>query len=190
MGQNNFNEISGERVFEVLNKFYTYKYFDIDTNFKIDNILISPLNDWRDFVDENYLLTASQEQLKDQIISEKEKRILRVTGSAGSGKTLVLYDIVRSLTKENKNVVVIPCHTKIDAHGKLGKYLNFDAIGVGSMNHKTTDLSQANYIFVDEAQRMSKKQIDVLFQNFNMKILEKVIFFYDELQWLKVVKRD
>lgn len=73
-GTEQFNEISSERVFEVLKKFYTYKYFDINTNFKIDNILISPLNDWKDFVDENYLLTASQEQLKDQIISEKEKK--------------------------------------------------------------------------------------------------------------------
>lgn len=189
-GTEQFNEISSERVFEVLKKFYTYKYFDIDTNFKIDNILISPLNDWKDFVDENYLLTASQEQLKDQIISEKEKKILRVTGSAGSGKTLLLYDIVRSLTKENKNVVVIPCHTKIDAHGKLGKYLNFDAIGVGSMNHKTTDLSQANYIFVDEAQRMSKKQIERIISEFQHGNLEKVIFFYDELQWLKDSEKD
>lgn len=188
-GVEQFSEISSSRVFEVLKKFYTYKYFDIDTTFKVDNILISPLNDWKDFVDENYLLTENQEQIKSQILTEKEKKILRVTGSAGSGKTLVLYDVVRTLAQEGKNIVVIPCHTKNEAHSKLAEYLKFEAIGVGSMNHRNTDLSQANYIFVDEAQRMSKKQIDRIVSEFQHGNLEKVIFFYDELQWLKSGER-
>lgn len=188
-GVEQFSEISSARVFEVLKKFYTYKYFDIDTTFKVDNILISPLNDWKDFVDENYLLTENQEQIKSQILTEKEKKILRVTGSAGSGKTLVLYDVVRTLAQEGKNIVVIPCHTKNEAHSKLAEYLKFEAIGVGSMNHRNTDLSQANYIFVDEAQRMSKKQIDRIVSEFQHGNLEKVIFFYDELQWLKSGER-
>ena len=188
-GVEEFSEISSARVFEVLNKFYTYKYFDIDTTFKVDNILISPLNDWKDFVDENYLLTKNQEQVKSQILSAKEKKILRVTGSAGSGKTLVLYDVVRTLAQEGKKIIVIPCHTKIEAHSKLAEHLKFEAIGVGSMNHRNTDLSQANYIFVDEAQRMSKKQIDRIVSEFQHGNLEKVIFFYDELQWLKSGER-
>lgn len=189
-GVEQYSEISSARVFEVLKRFYTYKYFDIDTTFKVDNILISPLNDWEDFVGENYLLTENQKQIKNQMLSEKEKKILRVTGSAGSGKTLVLYDIVRTLAQKGKNIVVIPCHTKIEAHSKLAEHLNFEAIGVGSMNHSNTDLSQANYIFVDEAQRMSKKQIDRIVSEFQHGNLEKVIFFYDELQWLKSGERD
>lgn len=189
-GTEYFNEISSKRLFEVLEKYSEYKYFDLDTNFKVDNILISPLNNWKDFVDGNYLLTDNQEQLKNQILSEKERKILRVTGAAGSGKTLVLYDIVRELVKDNENVVVIPCHTKIAAHGKLAKYLGFEAIGVGSMNRKVTDLSRANYIFVDEAQRMSKQQIERIISEFQHGNLKKVIFFYDELQWLKREEKD
>lgn len=190
-GEYELVEISIKRLYKVLYKFRTYKYFDIDEIFKVDNILISPLNNWKDFVNKNYLLTESQRQLRDDVLT-KDKKIIRVTGAAGSGKTLVLYDIVRKLVDNGKEVVVIPCHTKIEAHSKLAKHIHFNSIGVGSMDHKDkySELSKAHYIFVDEAQRMSKKQINRLISKFDDGNLEKLIFFYDQLQWLKSGEKD
>ena len=190
-GEYELEEISIKQLYQVLYKFRTYKYFDIDEIFRVENILISPLNNWKEFVDKNYLLTEAQRQLRDDVLTIN-KKIIRVTGSAGSGKTLVLYDTVRKLAEKGKEVIVIPCHTKIDAHSKLAKYIHFNSIGVGSMNHKDrcSELSKANYIFVDEAQRMSKKQINTLISKFNDGNLEKLIFFYDQLQWLKSGEED
>ena len=179
-------KVSSERIYEILYKFRMCRYFDIDEIFKVENILISPLNNWEEFVKKNYLLTEVQRELRDNLLTA-DKKIIRVTGSAGSGKTLVLYDVVRNLVAKEKEVVVIPCHTKINAHSELAKSINFTTIGIGSLNYKKnySELVKANYIFVDEAQRISRKQISYLLSKFDDGNLERIFFFYDELQWLK-----
>lgn len=86
--------------------------------------------------------------------------------------------MVRNLVAKEKEVVVIPCHTKINAHSELAKSINFTTIGIGSLNYKKnySELVKANYIFVDEAQRISRKQISYLLSKFDDGNLERIFF--------------
>lgn len=186
---NQTSDIDKETVYSLLYDLKTCKKFDIQDVFDINNILLSPLNECDRFVKEDYILTQTQSDLQKKILASK-KKVIRVTGSAGSGKTLLLYDTVRKLTNKGAKVLVIPCHTKARAHEELAQRLGFISIGIGNIVDKKDDLDSFDFIFVDEGQRIRKDQIELLLTRLGNRKLEKIIFFYDSLQWLRENERE
>ena len=183
------SDIDKETVGKLLYDLKTFKIFDIQDVFNVNNILLSPLNECDRFVKKDYILTQQQLDLQKKIL-DSSKKVVRVTGSAGSGKTLLLYDTVRKLTDKGDKILVIPCHTKAPAHEELAKRIGFTSIGIGNLVNKKVELDSFDLIFVDEGQRMSKKQINLVTSNLENGKVRKIIFFYDPLQWLKENERD
>ena len=155
----------------------------IEKLFSVSHFLISPLNTPKRFMDGEYFLTQRQQEIKNEILKEIDSgAYYAIKGSAGTGKTLLVYDIAKELSKRGK-VGVIHCGKLADGHRYISEGCKnidiFPAVWL-KMDH---DTSSYRYFIVDETQRIYKMQF--------MKLLEKlkqnsppVIFSYDSRQTL------
>lgn len=156
----------------------------IEEWFKPKDYLISPLNTPEKFIEGRYYLNKQQEQIKRSIeVSFKTKKCLwGIRGSAGTGKTLLLYDIAKSLSKNNK-VCIIHCGLLNDGH----KYINSHLDNVSVIDAKSISLeliSCFDIICVDETQRLYKTSLDQILSVFDKKLIKGCIFSYDSAQAL------
>lgn len=128
------------------------KPLDIDLNdiFSPSNMLISPIHNPIRFLNNDYLLTDSQQMVKGFIMKLLQKNeSVSLTGSSGTGKTLLLYDIAKYI---NKKVLIIEPFNIIEGHITImEKYPN---IIFKTIND---DIKSIDYdlLIVDEAQRLS-----------------------------------
>lgn len=146
-----------------------------DYNSSIDELLspvkylASPFNDSDKFLNDDYLLTSSQ-LAKEENIMKTSKNIF-LTGISGTGKTLLAYDIVKSLMNNEKKVLII--------HGaKLNngqQYLNKNGYHILPINKiddvLNTPCDNYDLILIDEVQRFHKCQIDKILRKFNCKVI-------------------
>lgn len=149
---------------ELLGILCTFKEFengDIDTLFRAQDYLISPLNMPQKFVENRYFLTQQQDTMKKEILSEimdgGRASYWGITGMAGTGKTLLLYDMAKACAGYGRCCIV---HGGMlsDGHALLNVLLdNIDIIAECEMDHE--DLLDYGFLFVDEAQRMSEEKL-------------------------------
>lgn len=82
----------------------------IEDLFHPEEYLVSPFNSTEAFLRGEYFLTGQQEEIKKRIITAINNpagpSILAITGGPGSGKTLLLYDIARSLMQAGMKVII------------------------------------------------------------------------------------
>lgn len=80
-----------------------------DILFNPSDYLVSPFNSTSKFLSGQYFLTSQQETIKEQItktIARSSSSVISLTGGAGTGKTLLTYDIVKSLMGSMRTTVV------------------------------------------------------------------------------------
>ena len=77
---------------------------NINQLFFPSNYLVSPFNSTDKFIDNEYFLTKHQEDIKKKIIDSDKKKypFFTIKGGAGTGKTLLVYDIAKDLTKKGE----------------------------------------------------------------------------------------
>jgi len=158
---------------------------DIDSLFRAKDYLISPLNNPQKFIDRQYFLTDAQERIKNDILDNiqetNRRRFWGITGSAGTGKTLLLYDIARNLAAIGK-VCVIHSGILCDGHLKLEREINNlninDAKSIGKIY-----LDNYDFILVDETQRIYYNSLESLVNTIIDNDLVGV-FSYDPFQTL------
>lgn len=151
----------------------------LDDLFDPTNYLISPFNTTEEFLKQEYFLNRKQEEIKKDIVKfveTNEGNFSSVTGAAGTGKTLLIYDIAMTLMKRGKKVLVLHCGPLnegqtllVEKYGWHIKYTRY----ILSMNQDDYDL-----IIVDEAQRMRSNQWDKV-----VALSCKCIFSFDEEQY-------
>ena len=134
---------------------------DLDTLFDPSDYLVSPFNLTKKFLAGEYFLTSQQENVKSNIVesfkSAKVAKFFSIIGSAGTGKTLLTYDIARSFTDGDKKPIIIHCGQLNDGHQEL--------IGNGwkivpIKSYSELPWSNFELVIVDEAQRIFQKQLD------------------------------
>ena len=163
---------------------------DPDQEFIPSNYLISPFNSTEAFVAGEYFLTNAQQEIKNQWLSEIEKSpfaFFCISANAGTGKTLLLYDIAKTLITGGKKAKVIHCGTLNDGHKKLNLAYKWNISSISAIPYKATDvfLDEYDVVLVDEAQRISTKQLAALTGKCVCKQIP-VFFSYDIKQYLKV----
>lgn len=128
---------------------------DIDNLFEPQKYLVSVFNDTDRFMSNQYFLTQQQKDFKNQIIDSKAPVCL-IEGKPGTGKSLLLYDVAKELSKKSRTVL-IHCGQLNEGHLKLNKEYGWDILSA-----KDSD-SISNYepkvIFIDEAQRFIPYQL-------------------------------
>lgn len=157
---------------------------NLDDLFNPSDYLVSPFNSSKQFLDGEYFLTQQQENIKGQIIevfkSSKGAKFISIQGSAGTGKTLLTYDIVNYAKSAGKKVLVVHCGQLNVGHLAL---INSGWEIIPAKDLGKNDLGKYDLITVDESQRIYPKQFE--------EIVEKVrnsqcycIFSHDKLQTL------
>lgn len=113
------NEIKEATFNELCNKLLLQEvvtFNNIDDLFNPSDYLVSPFNSPEKFMAEGYFLTVQQEQIYNEIrtkLSDATTKFIALTGSAGTGKTLLTYHIAKeSIRKGEKVLILTLCSTK------------------------------------------------------------------------------
>lgn len=162
-----------------------------DQLFVPSNYLISPFNHTKKFINNEYFLTGSQQEIKKQILKALESNLYEyfcISANAGTGKTLMLYDIAKTLinTFGADSVLTIHCGKLNDGHFELIDKYGWNIISIARIHKHTAEnliTENLNLILIDEAQRIRTWQLDNIIKiSFECKI--PIIFAYDKKQFL------
>ena len=172
----------GELCKELINE--CDEFDDINKLFNPSNYLISPFNSTKKFMEEEYFLTEHQEEIRTNVMKVVETsttEFMALTGAAGTGKTLLTYDIAKELRNKGKRVLIVHCAQLNSGQRILQNNYEWDICMAKTI--KDTDLTQYDIIIVDEAQRIYQAQFNDIKVNAEEKKI-KCIFSFDEKQYL------
>ena len=135
---------------------------DLDKVFLPSNILVSPLNSTDRFLQEDYLLTEHQENIKKAVLAYVETntqgRFAGITGGPGTGKTLVIYDIAREIAK-SKKILMVHSGILCDGHYALNSALDNIKI-ISAKELRLREIRDVDVVIVDEAHRLYTDSLD------------------------------
>ncbi len=179
--------------FQVLSRamqcFTDYEENDLQKYFTAQDYLISPLNTPDKFLQHKYFLTQNQEQMKDQILEHMKKReteasLIGITGIAGTGKTLLLFELVDVFSRLGRKCAVIYSGVTGEGHRYLNDHWeNVKMMEVSSLSadNLSSLFSQYELIAVDETQHIEDDMIRKLVDHAVSK-KRKLLFAYDAEQ--------
>lgn len=153
---------------EILKKYSVPADISVNDLFKVSNFLVSPLCTPDRFLKEEYILTQQQETFKNSILekinSPDSPDFFYIEGSAGTGKTLLFYDLAKNLS-DNEKCCLIHCGSLNSGHTSISSAI--DNLTIISMNKiaDESDFPDCRYIFVDGAHRITTE------------LLEKTVFW-------------
>jgi len=156
----------------------------VDDLFEPSDYLVSPFNSTRKFINNKYFLTHQQEEVKKLILQSlavpKTVRFFSVVGSAGTGKTLLVYDIAKQLIKNAKKILLIHC-----GYLNAGQHeLNVSGWTIIPIKYyRRYNLDDYDLVVVDEAQRLIEWQLNDIVSKITASFGD-CIFSYDKMQTL------
>lgn len=177
-------EVQVNEIIAALNSQQISPIGDIDSYFNPANYLVSPFNSTAEFISGQYFLTAQQEQIKLKIIDEVRANrlsILGIKGRAGTGKSLLTFDIIKNMMSEKK-ALTIHCGSINDGHVALRDKYGWDVIPAKYIT--VQDFSKYQLVVVDEAQRIFKGQLLYIISEVKKYSID-CLFSYDGQQTLK-----
>jgi hypothetical protein len=160
---------------------------DIDRLFSPKQYLVSPLSSPEKFINQYYFLTNHQEEIKKNVLNSfagQDIKCALISGTAGTGKTLLVYDIsYHYKVQHSREVYLIHCGKLSEGHLYLkNKDWNIFEIREYQAAMRAADKSGGLVVF-DEAQRIHHQQIMDIFEN--MPSMDaRFIFSYDPKQYI------
>jgi len=158
---NELLEVNFEEIFKILLHQKFSKVISIDSLFNPSNYLVSPFNSTDKFINGNYFLTDQQENIKKEalkLFKSASPTFISISGKAGTGKTLLTYDIVKDCIGTQMKVLIIHCGITNYGHFTLQSEHSWDIIPIKSI--RTKILSSYSLIVVDEVQRIYPQQLN------------------------------
>jgi len=159
---------------------------NIDNLFEATEFLVSPINTPEAFITNEYFLTTQQEEFKFSILrklaSQVRPAFFAISGQAGTGKTLLLFDLARELTTASRGCL-IHCGNLANGHDVISTtFPNLSIVPAKAINVEF-DFSIYDYIFVDEAHRIWEAPFNLILQKVaaNNSVC---LFSYDARQFL------
>ena len=129
----------------------------IDRFFRASDYLISPVASPDKFLQGQYFLTNQQFDFRKKILSllkQKKKQVISVYGNAGTGKTLLLFDLAMQLSKKEP-VLFVHAGPLRKGHLVLNQRLRKVTIRSGSGPVSEDALSGYTCLLIDEADHLS-----------------------------------
>ena len=123
--------------------------------------LVSPLNTPDRFLNKEYFLNNQQLEIKKAILNLKPgEQLFGIKGAAGTGKTLLLYDIAYTLGETRKTCIIHGGNLS-DGHKYLqAKSNTVSLLAAKKVTQKT--IEEFEVICADETQRYYDKVIDIV----------------------------
>lgn len=146
---------------------------------KPDDFVISPYSDIERFNNFKYFLNTEQRKFvtyKLENINSPYHCMLK--GGAGTGKSLVLFDLAKKLTLSGKKVLFIFCSVLPD-YKIINSTVTFNFVDILHINIKNIK-NEYDFIILDESQRLYKEQFNDLFKTGSV-----LVFGVDKAQTLK-----
>lgn len=155
-----------------------------DALFNPSDYLVSPFNSTQRFLAGEYFLTLQQEEVKshilDSINSPQVSRFISIIGSAGTGKTLLTYDIAKHLVGSKRKPLIIHCGQLNEGHTEL---IENGWVIIPIKNYRNHDFANYDLVIIDEAQRIYPGQLDAIIEK-SRQAKCCCIFSHDKLQTL------
>lgn len=188
--ENDLIETSFDELNDVFNSLSKHEDIDLNAIFTPKNILVFPLNSTEKFLQGKYLLTEHQENIKKEILEvidhNTEGQFLGLTGGPGTGKTLLIYDIIKELAV-TKRILVIHSGILCDGHYELNKKIkNIKIIAAKELRYR--EIKDVDLVVVDESQRLYEKSLDDI-ERWVIKAKAICLFSYDSGQILSKTER-
>ncbi|MFQ9977099.1 DNA/RNA helicase domain-containing protein [Clostridium cadaveris] len=161
---------------------------NIDKLFDPTNYLISPFNSTDRFINDEYFLTDQQRNMKKRILSLEVSdcpTYITIQGAAGTGKTLLAYDIAKHYYNIGKKVYIIHCGKLNNGQEKLRNTYGWNIYSAKLLGYLINNniLKKSDLILIDECQRIYLKQLLNLVENIKS-VSCKCIFSFDAMQCL------
>lgn len=134
---------------------------DIDSLFRASDYLISPFTTPWKFIRGEYFLTQAQDQLKRSLLAacERGKYLFHITGQPGTGKTLLLYDIAKTLAK-NGRTLLLHCAAQNDGQNTINEQV--ENLEIKRANNISSIDSSTSFLLVDEAHRLTDEEYSII----------------------------
>ena len=161
----NLEESNSDELNSDLSKIVHYEMPDINIDIK------SVYKDPKFFLESQYILSKSQEDIKNKIL-KKKAGVFAVSGCGGTGKSLLALDIYKTLKTDKKVIFVAPFAKDRIIDSSLLKSVNFRMAAYFPL-----DSEQYDVVIIDEAQRLGKKHLEKI-----REVCKYLILFYDECQ--------
>lgn len=177
-------EVSPRKVLTILAAQSPHHIENLETYFSPSDFLVSPFNSTNEFMMGNYFLTLHQEKIKKSILKEinsSESAVISIKGKAGTGKTLLTYDIAKAVI-DSEEVLIVHCGYLNNGHRKLVEDFGWKIISIRDIN--SIDYLEYQLIIIDEAQRIYKSQLNNIVSVVKANSIN-CIFSYDQAQTLR-----
>ncbi|PXY02684.1 hypothetical protein DF185_00905 [Marinifilum breve] len=182
--EDNIIEVKIKYLLSILEAQKVIEIKDIDCYFNPSNYLVSPFNSTEAFINGKYFLTKHQEEFKCQILKQlnlSNYSILAIKGKAGTGKTLLTYDIVKEFS-EHHSILLVHCGYLNDGHISLRDNYGWEIVSAKKLQYR--DFSNYHLVVIDEAQRVYPIQLEHVV-NETKKLSINCLFSYDGQQTLR-----
>ena len=161
---NELDKVSFSEIISAVHKVNKQFIRQIDNLFRASDYLVSPLNTPSRFIQGEYFLTQAQEQVKKSVLNGIDgafsEAFFHLTGRPGTGKTLLLYDIAKSLSKNGKTVI-IHCGKLSPGQAKISSEIeNLKIVSASKLRDDDFSLADFAYILVDESHRIYLEQFE------------------------------
>lgn len=180
----NLVTISSNVLVEIISKQQLDDCSNPDNLFKPSYYLVSPFNSTDRFVAGEYFLTNQQLEIKEKVLSLIEhdnNHFISITGAAGTGKTLLIYDIAKYLMSLNNKVLILHCAKINEGQNSL---ITDYAWTINSTSYAINDeFSPFDLIIIDESQRAKQDQFNTIVKKVQ-EAGKHCIFSYDMRQCL------
>lgn len=162
--KNELQEISFDQLAGVLNDMADTRFEEsLSLLFDPKKYLVSAMNDPSRFLHHNYFLTSHQISLKKEIMANPSGN-WSVYGQAGTGKTLFLMDLARSLSSLQNPVLYIHNGTLQKGHKRISAQIEGLSMISASDPNLGSLLGYFRQVIVDDAQRLSPKLFQMLLE--------------------------
>lgn len=181
---NSLKQIEFKQLTSVLASQNVKPIRDINSYFNPSNYLVSPFNSTEAFVRGKYFLTSQQEEIKSKVLGQlrlPSLSIISIKGNAGTGKTLLTYDIGKEVSNKEA-ILIIHCGNLNPGQIKLRDKYGWNIVPVKGI--KSVDLTKYHLIIIDEAQRIYPRQLEHVIEDVK-KSANNLIFSYDSKQTLR-----
>jgi DNA replication protein DnaC len=183
--KNKFIELNLNEVITLIISQKLINIPDIDSLFNPSNYLVSPFNSTTAFVRGEYFLTSHQEEIKNKCLKSIKKVnpfANVIIGKAGTGKTLLTYDIAREAINLSLNVLIIHCGNINSGQAYLNQTHKWNIIHIKYL--LDYEIKNFDLIVVDESQRIIPRQLSHVIGEAK-KYNKPCIFSLDPAQCLK-----